>query len=69
MEKITNFFALYYDMVHRQGKSLVDVKLKILKDRQDDKISDLVYFSLMKGLAKEEQQFEQLKEIDKFLDS
>ena len=64
---VTNFFALYYDMIHRQKKSLTDLKLKILKDRTEDKISDFVYFNLMKELAIAERQDKQLNELAKFL--
>ena len=62
------FFALYYKMIHRQGKSLVDVKLQILKDRQQNKLSDFIYFDLMKSLAKAEREQKQLDEVAKFLD-
>ena len=64
-----HFFALYYKMIHRQGKSLNAVKLQILKDRQQNKLSDFIYFDLMKGLAKAEREDKQLDEITKFLDT
>ena len=50
--KITKFFALYYDEIHRQGKSLTDLKLKILKDKIYNVISHDIYIELMQELYK-----------------
>lgn len=53
---VTNFFALYYDMIYRQNKSLLDLKLKILKDMEEGKISMHIYYELMNEIVIAEQE-------------
>ena len=54
--KESKFFGLYYDMIHRKKKSFLDLKLKILKDMEEGKISMHIYYELMNEIVIAEQE-------------
>ena len=53
MKRVSKFFALYYDYIYRRGKSLSQLKTKILKDKIYNKISGDIYNQLMRDLNKQ----------------
>ena len=50
---------LYYDMIHRKKKSFLDLKLKILKDKEEGKISTHIYYELMNDVVLAEKENKQ----------
>ena len=57
--KESKFFGLYYDMIHRKKRSFLDLKLKILKDKEEGKISMHIYYELMNDVVLAEKENKQ----------